>query len=311
MRDSVENYIKVFEKTLNLSNICWWIIDFKENPDYYFCNELMKEIFSLDKNQKFHSIEDTCPIAGDYNKNIELAYETDDHARIVIDEYKELLNGQTDEYKNKFPYYSKELNKTLYFSSRAKVLERNEKNEVSILYGIIEDITDQELQIQKIEELSIRDKLTNLYNRVKIDEALKNEFETSKRYKINLSLIILDIDYFKLVNDKYGHLVGDSVLVQFANILMKNSRQSDIVGRWGGEEFIIIAPNSNIESVKKLAEKLRVIIEKFEFDVVKKLTVSFGVSQLKEEDDINSFIKRVDEALYKAKKLGRNRVEEL
>ena len=146
MRKSVENYIKLFEKTLNMSGISWWVIDFEENPDNFYCNEFMEETFSLDKNLKFHSIEETCPIAGDYNQNIELACSTNEHARIVINEYKELLNGKVEEYNNQFPYYSKALNAIHYFSSRAKVLERNEKNEVSILYGIIEDITLQELQ---------------------------------------------------------------------------------------------------------------------------------------------------------------------
>ena len=426
MRDSVKNYIILFKKTLNMSGISWWIIDFKDNPNHYYCNKFMEDTFSLDKSQEFHSIEETCPIAGDYNKNIELACKTNKSARIVIDEYKELLSGKVEEYNNQFPYYSKELNQILYFSSRAKVLERNEKNEVSILYGIIENITLQELQKKEIkehtniinkyvitssmdvdgiiedvsdafceisgyhkdeligknydflldnetsskvyqqilqtitsgkvwsgecknikkdksqywlsniispkydekncikgytnigqnitdkktiEESAQRDQLTKIYNRMKLDKVIQNEYEISKRYGTNLSLIILDIDFFKSVNDTYGHLTGDNVLIQLSNILSKNLRRSDIVGRWGGEEFIIICPNSNIEASMQLAEKLRSLIDNFEFDIVKHKTASFGIAQLKDIDTVNSLIERADTALYKAKELGRNRVE--
>ena len=309
MRESVKQYTDLFEKTLNLSGICWWIIDFEEKPDYYYCNELMKNTFSLDKTHKYHSIEDTCPIAGDYNKNIELACETNEHAKVVIDEYKELLIGHTNEYNNKFPYYNEELNKTFYFSSRAKVLQRDEEDNVTILYGIIEDMTTQEVQRQEIDELSKRDKLTNLYNRVKTDESIKHEMKSSRRYNTDLSLILLDMDYFKLVNDNYGHLVGDAVLIQAANILQENIRESDIVGRWGGEEFIIICPQSDESSVKLLSDKLRKLIENFEFNVVEKKTASFGVTQFKKDDTLESFINRADKALYIAKESGRNRVE--
>ncbi|MFT5660027.1 MAG: diguanylate cyclase (GGDEF)-like protein [Sulfurimonas sp.] len=311
MRDSVRKYTELFEKTLNLSGICWWIIDFKENPDYYFCNELMKETFSLDKNLELHSIEDTCPIAGDYYKNIELACEINENARIIIDEYKQLINQEIDEYNNKFPYYNAKFNKTFYFSSRAKVLETTTTNEVAILYGIIEDITTQELHRHEMEELSIRDKLTNLYNRVKTDESIKYEIKRSIRYKFNLSLILIDIDFFKLVNDNYGHLTGDAVLVQTAKLLKENVRDSDIVGRWGGEEFIIICPNSEKASAKILADKLRKLIENFDFDVVKHKTASFGLTQFNNNDTLETLIDRADKALYKAKESGRNRVQVL
>lgn len=311
MRDSVKQYVELFEKTLNLSGICWWIIDFTDNPDFYYCNDFMVDTFSLDKKLDMHSIEKTCPIAGDYYKNIEEACENIEHARIVIDEYKKLLNQERAEYNNKFPYYSKEQNKTLYFSSRAKVLERDKQENVSILYGIIEDITIQEEQKQKIEELVKRDKLTNLYNRAKLDDSLLSEINSSKRYDNKLSLVIIDIDNFKLINDTYGHLVGDNVLIQIqmANIMQNNARESDIVGRWGGEEFIVICPNSDIKATKQFAEKLRTLIEKFEFDVVKNKTASFGVAEFEKEDTVNSLLNRADKALYRAKELGRNRVE--
>lgn len=309
MRESVQKYIDFFDKTLNLSNICWWIIDFEKNPNEYYCNELMKETFSLDKNLQWHSVNETCPIAGDYNKNIELASQSNKHASVVMEEYKKLIAQETDEYNNKFPYFSKEQNKTLYFSSRAKVLDLDKKNNVSILYGIIEDITIQEEQKRSVELLLATDKLTGLYNRHKIDSSLNIELKRAKRHGTNLSLIISDIDKFKLINDNYGHLTGDDVLVQIANILKENTRETDIIGRWGGEEFIIICPNSDINDTQLLAEKLRKCMNDFEFDIVKNITSSFGITQLNKEDTIESFLTKADKALYRAKNSGRNKVE--
>lgn len=269
----------------------------------------MKETFSLNKNIEWHSVNDTCPIAGDYYKNIELASESSEHAKVVIDEYNQLINRQIDEYNNHFPYFSQELNKTLYFSSRAKVLEFDEKDEVSILYGIIEDITIQEEQRQEVKLLSEVDKLTSLYNRHKIDTSLNIELKRASRHGNDLSLIITDIDNFKSINDTYGHIVGDSVLIEFASLLKENIRDTDIIGRWGGEEFIIICQNSNLDEARQLAQKLRKCIEEFTFDKVNNITSSFGVTQFVKEDDIESFLTKADKALYRAKLNGRNRVE--
>ncbi len=311
MKHTTKEYIELFEKTLNFNGICWWIIDFKENPDSFYCNNSMKETFSLDKTLQFHSIEKTCPIAGDYNKNIELACKTYNHAQTIIDEYKQLLNREIDEYSNKFPYFSEEFNKTLYFTSRAKILEVDDKNKISILYGIIIDITTQEEQKQEIEKLLNIDKLTGINNRNKLDESLNIEIEKVQRYDTKLSLIIADIDKFKLVNDNYGHLVGDEVLIQVSKLLKENSRITDIVGRWGGEEFMIICSNSTSDDATKLAQKLRQIIKNFHFDIVGGVTLSFGITQFNQKDTEDQFITRADQALYLAKDTGRDRVEEL
>ena len=134
MAYTTEDYISFFEKSINLSDICWWVIDFNNNPDEYYCNDLMKKTFSLDAESNWHSIERTCPIAGDYYKNIEFACKKNEDARIIIDEYTKLINREIDEYNNQFPYFSQEQNKTLYFSSRAKALEFNEDGSVSVLY---------------------------------------------------------------------------------------------------------------------------------------------------------------------------------
>ena len=163
---------------------------------------------------------------------------------------------------------------------------------------------------KKLQKLAQTDKLTQLYNRHKIDDELHHQKALSNRYNYTFSIIIIDIDYFKKVNDDYGHLTGDSVLTEFAEILKNNIRNVDIAGRWGGEEFLIICPNSSIDAVKNLAEKLRLIIEKHNYKAInKKITASFGVAQFNQSDNsVQKLVHLADKALYKAKSKGRNQV---
>jgi diguanylate cyclase (GGDEF)-like protein len=162
----------------------------------------------------------------------------------------------------------------------------------------------------QLEEKASFDFLTKLYNRRKFNSFLEYEISKSNRYKEEIfSLLLVDIDYFKNVNDNYGHLVGDNVLQEVSKILTICSRDSDIVARWGGEEFILMLPQTNIEQAFFVAEKLRATIEKHKFDDVKHITCSIGVAQFHKNEDKETLFKRVDAALYKAKNSGRNRVE--
>lgn len=180
----------------------------------------------------------------------------------------------------------------------------NQDGEIEGYTAIRNDITDKKI----IEELSQKDKLTQIFNRAKLDSALENEVQRTKRYGIPFSVILIDIDKFKSVNDTYGHQTGDSVLIEVAQILSVNIRKTDILGRWGGEEFMIICPNTTIENCKILANHLRVQIEEFQFTTIGKKTASFGVTQYIKDEDEKALLKRCDEALYKAKTEGRNRV---
>lgn len=162
----------------------------------------------------------------------------------------------------------------------------------------------------KLEEKASFDFLTKLYNRRKFNSFLEYEISKANRYKEqHLSLMLVDIDYFKNVNDTFGHLVGDNILQEVSKILTICSRDTDIVARWGGEEFVLMLPQTNIEQAYLVAQKLRATIEKHKFDDVKHITCSIGVSQFHKDEDKDTLFKRVDEALYKAKKSGRNRVE--
>jgi polar amino acid transport system substrate-binding protein len=162
---------------------------------------------------------------------------------------------------------------------------------------------------EKLELLSITDQLTGLFNRRHINNTLATEIERIDRYNRPLSIIILDIDHFKKVNDTYGHQIGDTVLCRFAETISENIRKSDIAGRWGGEEFLIICPENDLEGVSIMAEHLRKVIEKTDFPVKWKQTASFGVACYQPPETKDSFINRADRALYMAKENGRNRVE--
>ncbi len=162
---------------------------------------------------------------------------------------------------------------------------------------------------QKLERLSTTDKLTQLYNRFKIDELLAKEFARAQRYKSTFSLILVDIDYFKNINDTQGHQVGDEVLVEFAHLLKASLRKSDSVGRWGGEEFLIIAPQTDTDHATQLAQNLREAILLNDFPQGNAPTASFGVSTFHERDTLITLLTRADRALYAAKNSGRNCVK--
>ena len=161
---------------------------------------------------------------------------------------------------------------------------------------------------KELEILSVTDKLTGLFNRMRLDQVLAAEIPRVQRSQGPLSLMILDIDHFKRVNDELGHAVGDEVLRAFAGILCTLSRAIDIVGRWGGEEFLILCPETDEKGALELAERLRRAVDGATFGAAGHRTVSIGVSVFREGDDATSLLVRADEALYYAKEHGRNQV---
>ncbi|WP_229860107.1 diguanylate cyclase [Candidatus Sulfurimonas baltica] len=163
---------------------------------------------------------------------------------------------------------------------------------------------------KELKSLYVLDSLTKLYNRVKIDEIIDTELQRINRYTNNsvFSIILIDIDHFKSINDTYGHLAGDSVLEEFALILKNNARATDYVGRWGGEEFIIICVETDTHGSMAVAEKLRTAIDKFDFTTVGHKTASFGVASSTKGIDAKTILDNADKALYKAKNSGRNQV---
>ncbi len=166
-------------------------------------------------------------------------------------------------------------------------------------------------ELDKYKEMSIIDELTHVLNRRGLMEILEREIARSKRFKLPLSVVMVDIDDFKKVNDTYGHPVGDKVLQTVAQILKNSLRITDVVARYGGEEFLVVLPNTGLEDAKVVAEKLRRSVEKKTYkykDDTFRITISLGVTQLRESDTLELLLKRADDALYISKKEGKNRV---
>jgi diguanylate cyclase (GGDEF)-like protein len=176
------------------------------------------------------------------------------------------------------------------------------------------DLTDA---YRKLEHMAIHDRLTGLYNRIRLDEKLTAEIKRANRYRSLISVVMLDIDNFKAVNDDYGHLAGDKVLRQLAARITESLRETDLAGRWGGEEFLIILPETDQTQALQLAERLRetfaarpIAIDDADGGGVPRLlrlTISCGIAQHRVGDDLDSLFERVDGALYCAKRQGRNR----
>ena len=182
-------------------------------------------------------------------------------------------------------------------------------HDVNLIRIYVRDITQRKRDEEAIYRLATTDSLTGIANRREFIAILVREIGQAKRYGTPMALAMYDIDYFKRVNDTFGHDVGDHVLQTITRLVKENIRVTDIVARWGGEEFMVLMPQSDIPSAGNTAEKLRLAIAGHHFDKVNKLTVSFGVTAFESQDDLNSLLKRVDDALYQAKERGRNRVE--
>lgn len=172
------------------------------------------------------------------------------------------------------------------------------------------DIKNKELDLIQLEllaknqallEASTIDALTRIYNRRKISELLQEEFLHAQRYQLFFSIILIDIDWFKLVNDTYGHQVGDQVLHVVSQLMKDSLRVTEHIGRWGGEEFMIVLQNTNAEKAYILAERIRLKIAGYSFPTANHLTCSFGIAEYSDDTYIETIIKKADKALYQAK----------
>jgi len=219
------------------------------------------------------------------------------------DKYVEGINWVTkiDKMKNiKVEMHSNHF-KQIFYMQVSKI--RAHRYQVSF-YNISRMVAEKDAIVQVAE----KDDLTQIYNRSKFNKVLSLALRKAEIYKESFTIILLDIDHFKQVNDQYGHNIGDQVLVQLALLVKSQLRSQDIFARWGGEEFVILSKDSTRNDSYALADRLRESIESFPFDEVGRITCSFGVSQYEKNDNATVLLKRVDEALYRAKNNGRNRV---
>lgn len=169
--------------------------------------------------------------------------------------------------------------------------------------------TELEDANREITKQSLTDRLTQLDNRASLDAFLSECMAMAVRYKQIFSVVLLDVDHFKKVNDTYGHLVGDDVLVSIANVLSRSTREPDMAGRWGGEEFLLVLPHTDLEQATAVAEKLRQAVAAQDIPVVGQKTASFGVASYRPGEKLDALLARADQALYEAKQKGRDCVQ--
>ncbi len=212
--------------------------------------------------------------------------------RIVVTNSKNVLTGLI---------LQRELISLSY--SKWSVLMREYSSELSEINSLLEKKT------KRYEKMASTDQLTGLYNRYKFTELFNSEYHTMEQRDNNMSIMMIDIDFFKSVNDKYGHNVGDKVLLQTSNILLKHFRNVDVISRWGGEEFVVLLPTASLENSEKLANKIRENISSYDMNNGLKITASFGITEVKIGDCLEVAVQRADDALYEAKNSGRNCVK--
>ena len=245
-----------------------------------------------------------------------------------IEAHKQVLNGETlEKDRDQFirsdgsiqyqrwvmsPWYIPGTNKQggafIFTEDITRQVElEDEKNQ--LIDQLKVEVTQRKVAEKQLTKLAITDELTGLNNRRQINYLLEEEIKRAERYNNELSLLEIDIDHFKSINDNFGHDVVDQILKSFAQLLSEFNRDTDKVGRWGGEEFLAILPHVDEGSALLLANRLRKKVVSESFPTVEQLTVSIGIATFQKGDTAGSLIKRADEALYVAKNKGRNRVE--
>lgn len=242
----------------------------------------------------------------------------------LVDEFQQYhKDGSIIDVEISTKYLIDELNNTIEILgvtrdiTQRKKLEAELKRETKQKNDLIQQLKQSEEKLSKLTKelkenyealrnISERDKLTGVYNRHFFDQRVVEELERAKRYKVPISLIMFDLDHFKKINDQWGHGYGDEVLVRVATCVQKLVRHSDVFARWGGEEFIVMLPQTTLQEASFAAEKLREAIEKIMHPAIGQTTASFGVAECIPDETFDKWSTRVDRAMYRAKSLGRN-----
>ncbi|HJV34311.1 diguanylate cyclase [Geomonas sp.] len=189
---------------------------------------------------------------------------------------------------------------------------RDEQGAIVSIFITVQDVTEYVMYEYKLVEMSRLDPMTKLLNRSHLELVLQEEMDRARRYGKTLSVLMIDIDFFKRVNDTYGHILGDQVIMRIASILKETVRRIDVVGRYGGEEFCCVLPETSAENARMLAERLREVVAQSELEVGGerlKVTISLGVAeQATEGQTLDQLIQAADDALYASKRNGRNMV---
>ncbi len=274
-----------------------------------------KEILNIkdeeieEKDKKIREKLEKGVIIVDTTNIIDTLYNLAEKQQDLLKETDEVLKNVDDEINKDQKDIS--VLKKVFEKYREKIKELRNKNSKLLfeLKKLREELKKIKNDLEKVKKKANIDFLTNVYNKGSILRALKDAFNLYKKYKIRFCIILVDVDHFKSINDTYGHLAGDKVLKMVAFVLKTNLRAKDIIGRYGGEEFLIILNDIEMYKAVEIAERLRKEIEKNVKIGDRVITASFGVSCVKENDTIESLIERADKALYLAKRSGRNQVK--
>ena len=237
----------------------------------------------------------------------------DDYDR-VMDNMRKNLMGETGTYEVEYRIRTKAGDYTWYYD-RGAVTKRGEGGTPIVVAGIVFDISRNKAMECELKEANKRlkylvntDELTGAYNKRFMIKKVSEEIERCQRTKNAFSLIMLDVDDFKSINDTYGHNMGDSVLKKFVERIDSRIRKTDFLCRWGGDEFIVLLPDTDLDGAVELAQDIKEEFAANEFDTVGELTSSIGVSSYSEGDTLDTLIKKVDDLMYTSKKAGKSRV---
>ncbi|MCB5302468.1 sensor domain-containing diguanylate cyclase [Yersinia bercovieri] len=260
----------------------------------------------------------------------------DDFERVMF-QFDAYINNQSERYQIEYRCQTHE-GDYIWIEDRGKVIERNRDGSVSRMIGAHRNIHDKKHRLEKLElknktlealveertselrkinyqlqqqldikkSLSETDVLTSAANRYLLEKVLKHEYNRAKRFCQPLSLLSLDLDNFKFINDQYGHSVGDLTLTHIVDVIRNNIREVDVLGRWGGDEFMIVLPNTQLNEAKTIAEEIRQLIEVMPVDGNIHVTMSLGVVELAQNEAQEQLLIRADKMLYNAKAAGKN-----
>lgn len=282
------SFVTDFEKISFVNNAFLNFFDISDMSDFKSRYENVKDLFFQQKDYIHKGIVDN------YNNIDNLNFSNEFFNQVNnLDETKRIVL-LIDKYENLKSFY----------------ISISQLGEDKKLYLInLTDITKITIEKNLMTQKAYFDGLTNVYNRHKFNELFNIELARVRRHKHPLSIAILDIDHFKKFNDTYGHLIGDEILIMLAKFIESKLRITDVFARWGGEEFVILFIETKAQDAAKCSNMLRTQIEELNHEIAGKITVSFGITEYKDGDNLETLFHRCDEALYKAKENGRNRVE--
>jgi diguanylate cyclase (GGDEF)-like protein len=292
-KENLKNTQIIIDEIAKLQDNLLVVLD--KNLKIIYCNNQFLNFFAIkdieEFENKFASLNDI------FIKDDEFC-----HAE-TLDKWMKLVSTQSDE-NGLVSIYDENKSASNIFVTSIKTIEKTNHTIITLI-----EITNLATQKQELKNKAYSDELTKIYNRAYFNQELEKEISKFKRTLIPFTIIMFDIDHFKEFNDNYGHIVGDDILIELTNKIYHKTRVSDTFARWGGEEFVIILPATDLQNGLIAAENLRISVKNNLFKNDLKLTCSFGVTQVNNDDCEKSIMKRVDEALYLAKNGGRDIVK--